>query len=86
MQRREAGKSREAYVCVEKARRRKRKYNNIERMTGDLRPRECVCFFLPGTGSCGINHGGSQLSREGEGGWKEIYATADPKKRGICSK
>ena len=47
-------------------------------MKGDLRLRECVCvsFFLSGTGSYGINHGGSQLSREG------IYATADPKKRG----
>ena len=63
---------REAYVCVEKARKKK----TLNWMKGDLRLRESVCFFLSGTGSCGINHGGSQLSREG------IYATADPKKRG----
>jgi len=35
----EKRESREAYVYVEKARRKKKK-KNIERMTGDLRPRE----------------------------------------------
>ena len=71
---------REAYVCVEKARKNKTKKDiELDERRSEAE-RESVCvflsFFLSGTGSCGINHGGSQLSREG------IYATADPKKRG----
>ena len=69
---------RHMYVWRKRGKKTKKKDIELDERRSEAE-RECVCvsFFLSGTGSCGINHGGSQLSREG------IYATADPKKRGI---